>query len=207
MKITNLMGCKVHVCENDLFKTTDDVVIRRVDEESWSLLLEFFSPIKTGKHHCLFAVARPRSNAATSEKFMMEEFMRGRQLSCNLTCIPHERYDPETPFDLSWWRGGGAEIVGIYLTENDRHADLVEISEKIKTKADFVSFVALLLEDLKNSPPEWENNTLESYLDAMGRWTDGMEGYYKNMGINTIEYDKINWRIFADILLAARVYE
>jgi hypothetical protein len=97
--------------------------------------------------------------------------------------------------------------VGIYLTENDRHADLVKTSEKIKTKDDFVSFVELLLEDLKNSPPEWENNTLESYLDAMGRWTDDMEGYYKNMGINTIEYDKINWRIFADILLAARVYE
>jgi hypothetical protein len=102
MNITNLIGCRVHVCENDLFEATDDVVIRRGDEESLSLLLEFLSPIKTGKHHCSFAVAQPRSNAASPEKFMMEEFMKGRQLSRNLTCIPHERYDPETPFDLSW---------------------------------------------------------------------------------------------------------
>jgi hypothetical protein len=85
--------------------------------------------------------------------------------------------------------------------------NLVKVSEKIKTKEDFVSFVELLLEDLKNNLQTWENNSLDFYLDAVGRWVDDMEGYYEYIGINDIDYDKINWRIFADVLLAARHYE
>jgi hypothetical protein len=85
--------------------------------------------------------------------------------------------------------------------------DLAEVIEKIKTKKDFISFVKLLVDDLKNNPKKWENNTLEFYLDAIGSWTNDMEGYYEYIGINNIDYDKINWRIFADILLAASHYE
>jgi hypothetical protein len=110
MNITDLIGCRVHICENDLFGEKNDVAIRLVDKESRLLLLEFFSSIPIGKYTCSFAIAWPRSNDT------LEEFIKSKQLSCALTCIPHERYDPKTPFDLSWWRGGGAEIVDIYLS-------------------------------------------------------------------------------------------
>jgi hypothetical protein len=65
----------------------------------------------------------------------------------------------------------------------------------------------LLLTCSKNNLQTWENNTLEFYLDAVGRWADDMEGDYEYTGINDMDYDKINWRIFADVLLAARHYE
>lgn len=75
----------------------------------------------------------------------------------------------------------------------------------IKTKDDFISFVQLLQEDLKDNPRSWENNTLESYLEAMTSWTESIEQYY----INTAQPvpDNISWRVFADILMASTMYE
>jgi hypothetical protein len=107
--ITNLIGCRVRICENDLFGATNDVIIRLIDGGRQLLLLEFLSSKKVGKYNYSFAVVRPRANTT------FEEFTKSKQLSCSLTCIPREQYNPKTPFDLSWWRGGGVAIVDIYL--------------------------------------------------------------------------------------------
>lgn len=51
--------------------------------------------------------------------------------------------------------------------------------EAMKTKEDFIEFINMVVEDLKNNPNEWENNSLQSYLEAMASWTEDMDGYIK----------------------------
>lgn len=84
-------------------------------------------------------------------------------------------------------------------------ANLTEVTNNIRDKKDFLNFLELLIGDLKNNRQEWENINLESYLEAVAGWTEDMEGYYQN--INQPLPDNINWKIFADILMAAKIYE
>ena len=73
--------------------------------------------------------------------------------------------------------------------------DIYEQAKKIISQRDFVEFLKLLRQDLKKNPNEWENGDLESFLD-------GLEGY---------STDKVqempSWKTFAELLLAAKVYE
>lgn len=80
-----------------------------------------------------------------------------------------------------------------------------EIAKTVQTKHDFIKFVGVLLEDYKTNPSNWENRTLEDFLEAMQRWTEDMEGYYLFNKINLPS--DIPWRIFTDILMAAKMYE
>lgn len=80
--------------------------------------------------------------------------------------------------------------------------DKIEI---IESKSDFISFVELLVQNLRDNPEEWENKTLPDFLQAVASWTEDMEGYYENNDIPLPEH--INWRVIADILVAAKMYE
>ena len=82
--------------------------------------------------------------------------------------------------------------------------ELHEQAESIQSQADFIRFVAALARDLEESPDAWENATLERFLAAMAAWTPSMDAYYANAGRPVAEP---SWRTFAEILLAARVYE
>ena len=83
---------------------------------------------------------------------------------------------------------------------------LVEKAEAIQSKADFDAFVQLLLRNYREYPDEWENNTLELFLQGLAGFVESMEGYYSNVGAK-VDLERPGWRVFADILLAARVYE
>ena len=83
--------------------------------------------------------------------------------------------------------------------------NIESIARSVNTKDDFVKFIGALIQDFKNNPTEWENKTLENYLEAMQSWTEDMEGYYK---FNKIDLpNSIPWKIFTDILMAAKMYE
>jgi hypothetical protein len=79
------------------------------------------------------------------------------------------------------------------------------MNNQVNNKTDFINLIDSLIQNLKASPFEWENNTLESYLEAIKAWTEDMEGYYANNNLKAPT--DINWQIFADILSAAKVYE
>lgn len=83
---------------------------------------------------------------------------------------------------------------------------LVEKAEAIQSKADFDAFVQLLLRNYREYPDEWENNTLELFLQGLAGFVENMEGYYSNVGVR-VDLERPGWRVLADILLAARVYE
>ena len=83
--------------------------------------------------------------------------------------------------------------------------DFTRIIEKISCKQDFILFVEMLTQDFKENSENWENNNLGLYLEGISSWTDDMEGYYEN---NKIDITKLNqWQIFANILVAASIYE
>ena len=83
---------------------------------------------------------------------------------------------------------------------------IIEQGEAVKTREDFVRFLEALHLDFGRTGGDWENPTLSTFLQAMAAWADSSPNYYRNMNI-AVNPDEPQWRVFADILLAARVYE
>jgi hypothetical protein len=75
------------------------------------------------------------------------------------------------------------------------HMDLFGSEENVRTRMDLVKFICLLRDDLKADPSSWENDTLDSFLDAMASWVEGMNQLYKNLGMEFSEDQP--WNLFA----------
>lgn len=76
---------------------------------------------------------------------------------------------------------------------------------KVSSKEDFEKFLELLILDFKENQNEWENNTVESYLEGILSWVEDMDGYFENNNVEKPE--NINWNFLANILYAAKIYE
>lgn len=74
--------------------------------------------------------------------------------------------------------------------------ELYYFVKKIETKNDFLHFMKMLMNDYNINKDLWENNKLDSYLN-------GIDGYVDDSLLD----NDINWKILANILLAAKVYE
>jgi hypothetical protein len=77
--------------------------------------------------------------------------------------------------------------------------------EAIQTREDFVGFVRDLVRDLRANPGEWQNQTLDAFLEAVAAWVEDCDGYYRNWGKTSPQ--EPNWKILGEVLLAAKVYE
>jgi len=80
---------------------------------------------------------------------------------------------------------------------------------KVSDRKNFEEFINLLLVDFnknKDNEDEWENNRLDLFLEAMSRYTADIDGYYKNMEPDQ-NADVPSWKVFADIMRGAVVYE
>ncbi len=73
--------------------------------------------------------------------------------------------------------------------------DIYKKFENIKTQQDFIDFLQLLKRDYQENKEEWENDSLESFLE-------GLHGYCLDK-----PQDTLTWKTFAEILLASKVYE
>jgi hypothetical protein len=80
-----------------------------------------------------------------------------------------------------------------------------ELIASIQSREDFVAFVEALRQSFVESPEDWENQTVERFLEALGRWLEDSDGYYQNMGQPVPR--RVNWKAFADALYAASIYE
>jgi hypothetical protein len=81
---------------------------------------------------------------------------------------------------------------------------LKEKVEQIQTYADFLAFVAELKRDYSENPSEWENRTVESYLEAIASWN--IYSYYENWNLEPPP-EHLTWKMFAQVLIAAKYYE
>ena len=75
----------------------------------------------------------------------------------------------------------------------------------VASKQDLSDFVGALRKDLESQGGDWENPTLERFLEAMQAWIEDSDGYYLNAG----QFVPVEptWRTFAEILIASKIYE
>jgi hypothetical protein len=75
-----------------------------------------------------------------------------------------------------------------------------------KNRKEFVKFIGLLIKDYERNYAVWENLCIEDFLYAIQSYAEDIDGYYKNTN-QKINADEPSWKVFADILKGARVYE
>lgn len=81
-----------------------------------------------------------------------------------------------------------------------------EHSSKVMSPKDLSGFIGKMLIDYQTNKDNWENITLERFLEAMAAWVDEMDGYYENVG-EPFDENQPSWSNFSDILSAATMYE
>ena len=79
-------------------------------------------------------------------------------------------------------------------------------AESVNSREQLADFVDALRDSLHEQPDEWENRSLEAYLESLAAFARDMPGYYKNLDASQ-DSEAPSWRRFADLLAGARVYE
>lgn len=79
-------------------------------------------------------------------------------------------------------------------------------TDHLNTKEDFIVFLEFFYKDYLQNKNKWENNTLELFLEAMIRYTEDIQGMYDNNKIS-VNSNEPSWRVFADMLIGAAIYE
>ena len=77
---------------------------------------------------------------------------------------------------------------------------------KVTDRQSFVLFLELLRKDFLINPKGWENNTLDTFLEALSDYAGGIQDYYNNMKL-PVDADEPSWQTFADIFKGATMYE
>ena len=75
--------------------------------------------------------------------------------------------------------------------------------EQITDKEDFLTFLNELIFDNRNHPKEWENSTVDLYLEAMLSWIED----YSVSAFNDVDWNNINYAVLAKILYMGKLYE
>jgi hypothetical protein len=84
-------------------------------------------------------------------------------------------------------------------------SNLEQFAKQVTDRESFVRFVAHMATEIEANPQAWENCNLASFLEAMARWIEDMDGFYKNQSRE--QPANINWTFMADAFMAARIYE
>jgi hypothetical protein len=83
---------------------------------------------------------------------------------------------------------------------------MIHDPQEVRSRDQFSEFAASLSRDLHDNFDEWENPTLERFLEAMAAYALDAPGSLKNSG-SQIDPERPSWELFALILAGARVYE
>ena len=81
--------------------------------------------------------------------------------------------------------------------------NLKEQIEKISDKESFLAFLNELIFDFRKNPKEWENSTIDLYLEAMLSWVED----YSSCEYNHIDWNHIDYSAIAMILYMGKIYE
>ncbi len=84
---------------------------------------------------------------------------------------------------------------------------LVDFAESLTDREGFLQFLEELVRNRRQFPEEWENNTLDNFLNAFMQFSKDAGGYYRNFGREDVDIQTPSWRMIADALLASKVYE
>jgi hypothetical protein len=85
--------------------------------------------------------------------------------------------------------------------------NLLSSTADIPDRAAFARFIIALAENLRDKPEDWVRTDLEEYLRAMAFWlVNGLDAFNQNIRKQSTP-DPPNWRLFADIMSAARIID
>jgi len=85
-------------------------------------------------------------------------------------------------------------------------AEIHILRKSVRTKDDLIAFLHVLRQDLGDHNDQWENPTLERFLESLAAWLEDMDlrQYYNRPDMPE---DYIEWRFVADMMCAAKIYE
>ncbi len=78
-------------------------------------------------------------------------------------------------------------------------------SYAVRNRSDLVAFISALRADLAAHPDEWQNLTLDGYLEAIQAWLDSAEGLRRNTGVDVDTLASFTFA--ATILSVGKIYE
>ena len=81
----------------------------------------------------------------------------------------------------------------------------VEGEDQIATRTDVTAIIDQMVADLQLHPDEWENRTLESFLEGLARSLRDLNGLYANRGEKLPAQP--SWKMLAEVLIMASGYE
>ncbi|MFF4353818.1 hypothetical protein [Streptomyces sp. NPDC001530] len=82
---------------------------------------------------------------------------------------------------------------------------LLSPDDELRGPDDLVAFLRDLHLDFQQRGHEWENPTLDRFLEALAAWVGSSENWYRNFGKELPPEG--DWTYFARALAAATVYE
>ncbi|MGH3712831.1 MAG: DUF7660 family protein [Micromonosporaceae bacterium] len=88
--------------------------------------------------------------------------------------------------------------------DTGRFAEVTQPS-KIRSHDDAAEIVDEMLSDLQAHPDEWENPTLERFLEALAASLRALPALHDNRG--TPVPDPPTWKLFTEVLVMASGYE
>ncbi|MER5457785.1 hypothetical protein ABT008_23710 [Micromonospora sp. NPDC002389] len=88
--------------------------------------------------------------------------------------------------------------------ETGRFADVGEL-DRVASHSDVARVVEEMLSDLRQHPDQWENPTLERFLDALSASLSALPNSYANAGEELPEQP--SWKLLAEVLVTASGYE
>jgi hypothetical protein len=101
------------------------------------------------------------------------------------------------PFDIS-------KFPYYYKVKNDKNIEDGTID--VLDRKSFSKFAEKLLINYEQNGKNWEVKRIEDFIENISRYAEDIDGYYTNMNFET-SAETPTWRIFAQILKGATIYE
>ncbi len=96
-------------------------------------------------------------------------------------------------------------MADVSTVDSMRLTDLTPHIGDIPDRQAFVLFVHRLRDDYLRRGEEWENRSIDRFLEALAGWIEDSPGWYSNFNQNMPESG--DWTLFARALDAATAYE
>lgn len=81
--------------------------------------------------------------------------------------------------------------------------NLFEMVQKTTDKESFLNFLSVLKSDYANQKDEWENWSIDAYLDAVHAWVSAFQG----SELDDFNWKNPDWRLIAAIFYMGKIYE
>jgi hypothetical protein len=117
--ISALIGRPVTIRMNDFVDMPTYGHIQFIDSTKNSVAIKLDSPLEAGDIRYEWVVA-----SARLQRDNLDTLINDKTLGCGVTWIPNTKFNINSPFDLSWWRGGAAAIADILLRHDPAAGEL-----------------------------------------------------------------------------------